>query len=69
MATVTQLENQLNQEKKKLAKLKKEVTATKANIKQLQIDFKKARAETIAKVAEMRKAKKLRKLKRAAKKK
>lgn len=68
MATVKEIERQIELAKQKLAKLKKEVTATKGNIKKLESEFKKARAATIRKVAKMRKEKKLAAKKRSARK-
>ena len=57
MATVNQINFRLDQAKKKLATLNKEVVATKANLKKLESEFKKARMAIIAKAAEKRKAK------------
>jgi hypothetical protein len=58
MATASQINYKLEQTKKKLAKLEKEFTATKADIKELELEFKKARIALIAKAAEKIEAKK-----------
>jgi cell division protein FtsB len=57
MATSSQITLRLKQAKNRLALLNKEVTATKANIKKLESEFKKARMILIAQAAEKRKAK------------
>lgn len=44
MATVKQIQYRAGQAKKKLAKLNKEVTTTKSNIKKLETELKKAKA-------------------------
>lgn len=49
MATANQIKFRMEQAKKKLAKLNKEVTATKASIKKLDADLKKAKAAEKAK--------------------
>lgn len=54
MATAKQIEYRLKQAKKKAAKLNKEVTAAKTEIKKLEKEFKKARIILIAKAAEKR---------------
>lgn len=59
MATIKQIEYRLDQAKKKLSKLGKEVTVTRANISTLEAAFKKARVAKIARVAEMRRLRKL----------
>ena len=58
MATANQINYKLTQTKNKLTQLNKEVTVTKANIKKLESEFKKARMILIAQAAEKRKAKK-----------
>ena len=57
MATSSQITLRLKQAKNRLALLNKEVTTTKANIKKLESEFKKARMILIAQAAEKRKAK------------
>ena len=57
MATANQIKYRITQTKIKLALLNKEATSTKANIKKLESEFKKARMILIAQAAEKRKAK------------
>ncbi len=65
MATANQVKFRIGQAKKKLAKLNKETTATKASIKKLESDLKKAKVAAKAKPKKKVAAKK----KTAAKKK
>ena len=58
MATTNQINYKLGQAKKKLNRLNKEYTATKAVVKKLESEFKKARIAIIAKAAEKRRAQK-----------
>jgi adenylate kinase len=77
MATAKQIQYRLGQAKKKLAKLNKDVTATKSNVKKLETQLKKAKAAEKAKkkkapkkkVAKKRVAKRKPAKKRAKKKK
>ena len=49
MATAKQIQYRTGQAKKKLAKLNKEVTTTKSNIKKLETELKKAKAANTVK--------------------
>lgn len=68
MPTSSQINNRLEQERKKLARLNNELTATTANVKKLKSEFKKARMILIAKAVEKRKAEKKLAIKKAGRK-
>jgi len=56
MATTNQISYRLGQAKKKLAKLSKDIVATKANIKKFEAALKKAKAEEKTKAKTKKKA-------------
>lgn len=56
MATTNQINYRLGQAKKKLAKLSKDIVATKANIKKFEAALKKAKAEEKTKAKTKKKA-------------
>ena len=65
MPTSSQINKRLEQERKKLARLNNELTATAANVKKLKSEFKKARMILIDKALEKRKAEKKLAIKKA----
>ncbi len=69
MATANQINYRLGQAKKKLAKLNKDITATKANVKKLEAELKKAKAAEKAKPKKKAAKKKVAKKKAVPKKK
>ena len=69
MATAKQIQYRLGQAKKKLAKLNKDVTATKSSVKKLETQLKKAKAAEKAKAKKKKAPKKKVAKKRVAKRK
>ncbi|MBN1903737.1 MAG: hypothetical protein JW927_01435 [Deltaproteobacteria bacterium] len=59
MATTNQINYRLGQAKKKLAKLSKDIVATKANVKKFEAALKKAKAEEKTKAKTKKKATKV----------